>query len=44
MYYSTGQYFFDVIVNRQQATVHENIRSTDGQDAGNEDAIMEYTE
>lgn len=39
MYYSTGQNLSDTIVN-WEAVVHKNVRSRDGQDAGNVDAIM----
>ena len=39
MYYSTGQILSDAIVNWEEI-VHKNVRSKDGQDAGNVDAIM----
>ena len=39
MYYSTGKNLSDTIVN-WEAIVHKNVRSKDGQDAGNVDAIM----
>lgn len=40
MYYSTGQELSDAIIN-WEAIVHKNVRSKDGQDAGNVDAILE---
>ena len=39
MYYSTVKNLSDTIVN-WEAIVHKNVRSKDGQDAGNVDAIM----
>jgi hypothetical protein len=39
MYYSTGRNF-DTIVN-WEATVYKNVRSTDGQDAGSDAAIID---